>query len=233
MAGLCSTHHASAQEEAGEYWYDGFVRTSEMKPIPLLTITLTERGAKTPKAVTMTSPAGYMSFVGVAVDIHKDHILSVYRGDTKIGDYLQPGAEGELSFKGNINAHLEVEAESPSCTTKSYQPSSEEQSMMLREYLRSALGLEVESEALFLPEGERPLALFVNNATLPREKLSALMEQLPAGMIRRVILYRFDRPGKYFDGAVSIELTAGQLLTFPEQLDSYHLEPLTDVPDHE
>lgn len=216
---IVSSWTTALSQEGTTYFFQGYTYQqvkSKKSPCPYLTVVLHEVGSEQAKAVSMSNGFGDCSFYGVPIDIYKDYKLSVYAGDKLLGVYLRQGFREKPSFPGgNINTHTLVPSGSEAYSTKILElPKGK--SLSLRQFLTQTPELELEEDMLFLKGGSSSLRIFINHATLPADKLKALLNTLDTNYISRCELILYKQANPYFAGAINILLTIGQAGSFPD-----------------
>lgn len=98
FSALFSTTHAQNQEQS-DYYYQGytFKQTNGVKSAsPYLTVVMIGGEHTTPKAVSMSSAIGDISFEGIPMDIYIQNKLEVYAGNKLIGVYFRKNGQRSL-----------------------------------------------------------------------------------------------------------------------------------------
>lgn len=195
------------------YWYEGYVYQEKAKGCHFLTVVLTEQGNETPKAITMSSPAGLISFKGVPINIYKNHILSVYQGAQLLGRYIRKGFDKKPSFVGNLNTHILIER-AISLSTRILKTGEEQKKVFLGDFLVKN-EMEIEASIIFPKDTDKPFRVFVNGMELEQAELQSLLEKASMELVKHIEVLRYDTPNPYFSGGLNIVLNVGEQAFFP------------------
>lgn len=202
-------------QETKDYWFEGYVHTAQ-QGIPYSTVVLTEKGTEKIKAVTLSSPIGHIDFRGVAIDIYKDHILSVYCGEQLIGKFVREGFKHKPQFVGNLNTHIRLSGTPSSFYTEHRLSISETHNEeILHNFLLRIANLEEDNGVYYIKNSDAPLRIFINHQPLAHEQIQALLRKVPMQLVKEIVLTTFMHPNAYFSGAISIVLRQGKIAEFP------------------
>lgn len=203
-------------QETTDYWFEGYVHTAQQAS-PYCTVVLTEKGSDKIKSVSLSSPTGLIDFRGVAIDIYKEHILSVYCGDVLIGKFIREGFKHKPQFVGNLNTHIRL-PETPSSfyTENRLSIDATHDEEILRDFLLRTADLEEDNGVYYLKNSDAPLRIFINHQPLAHEQIQTLLSKVPMQLVKAIVINTFTHPNAYFSGAISIVLKQGQVAEFPK-----------------
>lgn len=230
FSALFSTTHAQNQEQS-DYYYQGytFKQTNGVKSAsPYLTVVMIGGEHTTPKAVSMSSAIGDISFEGTPMDIYIQNKLEVYAGNKLIGVYLPKKWTEKPTFpNGNMNTHMEVPSDIDFYTIRELALPTDH-NVSLREFLKKIPNIEMDEENFFIKGlNGSSLRVFVNNTNLTEGKLKSLLDNLTVNYIKSCQLVLYNEPNKYFSGAINITLIAGDPGSFPTDTQYINSIPLS------
>ena len=217
---------SQAQDQATlDYWFEGYVYKQIGEGIPFLTVVLTEKDNDIPKGITMSSDIGFIRFEDIPINIYKDHILSVYQGDSLLGQYVREGFKQKPTFIGNLNTHIQLPDYKGNISVKTFQPTTEEKSMIVKSFLEK-IGLEIEGISIFPIGKDAPFHLFVNGMPFKQDRIETILFQVPMELVQQISLSEYISPNAYYSGAISIILNAGEKSVFPTDIPLRPLKKL-------
>lgn len=206
---------SQAQSQAtSDYWFEGYVYKQIGEGVPFLTVVLTEKDNDSPKGITMSSDIGFISFKDIPIDIYKDYVLSVFQGDSLLGRYVREGFKQKPTFTGNLNTHIQLSDYEGSIDVKTFQPTSEEKTMIINTFLEK-IGLEIEGATVFPVGKDAPFRLFVNGIPFNQEEIESILSKAPMEIIQQISISEYISPNAYYSGAISISLNVGEKSAFP------------------
>lgn len=224
-----SVAHAQSQEQS-DYYYQGytFEQTNGIKlASPYLTVVMVGGESNTPKAVSMSSAIGDVSFEGTPMNIYIQNKLEVYAGNNLIGVYLPKKWTEKPSFpNGNMNTHMEVPSKMDFYKIEDLDIP-KDHNISLRDLLRENPLIEMDGDNFFYNGCNGSLRIFVNNSNLTEEKLKSLLDNLTVNYIKSCQLVLYNEPNKYFSGAINITLVAGNSGKFPTETQYINSIPLS------
>lgn len=226
---LFSKVHAQNQEQS-DYSYQGytFEQTNGVKsPSPYLTVAMIGGDSTIPKAVTMSNAIGEISFEGIPMNIYVQNKLEVYAGNKQIGVYLPKKWTEKPPFpNGNMNAHIEVPSKLKFYIKKDLTLPTD-RNVSLRAFLNENTDIEIDGDNFFIKDSDGSIRFFINNNSLPADKLKLLLDNLTVSYIKSCQLIVFNEPNKYFSGAINIILVAGEPGGFPTDTEGINSLPLS------
>lgn len=202
------------------YWYEGYVYGTSTEKVEQrgMFVPVVLSLASAPKqylAVSMADGAGFFSFRGTAIDIHKQYLVTLLYG-TKNESYKCLRFDTAPATSGAVSSDVKTRIRSDFYTVTKIPLTKQKASTTLATILSRQGSLQLKGGVYYFKGKKGVPSIFVNGKRYTPNELQQVANKITVEQIATLQLIRLKTVNKFLPGAIDIKLKEGDWVSLNE-----------------